>query len=75
MSCSIQLLFLIFYLIAKSISFKVLFEDDFNKLNETNWKIISSDNHCKSEFTLIKTIQKTFLFNSELTTKQLALAI
>ena len=49
MSCSIQLLFLIFNLISKSISLKAIFEDDFNELDQIKWEIISSENQCKSE--------------------------
>ena len=53
MSCSIQIKLITLTLILKSISSEIIFEDEFNDLNETKWEIISSETQCKSEFTLL----------------------
>ncbi len=47
-----QLKYFILLLISTSIKSKILFEDDFNELNETKWEIITSETKCKSELTL-----------------------
>ena len=73
MSCSIQILFIFFCVISKSISLEVLFEDHFNEIDQTKWEIISSENQCKSEFTLLIYKRQIFLkFNSELSAKWLS---
>ena len=51
MPCYIKLSILIITIISKSISFEIIFEDNFNELNEKKWEIISSQhNMCQSEF-------------------------
>ena len=75
MSNLLHLLILISLIISKSNSFELLFEDNFNKMNETKWKVFSSEQQCKRKLTMLNKIyQELKFFSNSLNTKQLSCA-
>ncbi len=65
----------ILLLISTPIKSKILFEDNFNELNETKWEIITSETKCKSELTLVYKYENSIiLLIKELMADQLSCA-